>query len=95
MHRAFLILVAALSVGACSSQQLSWFAGELWEEINPSRSIYDVKYDEEAIFPAPNQRLACEMDWTCKKPLSAAEFDLLTDEEKFRVIHGDDLKSTD
>ena len=95
MHKAFLILLMAVSVSACSSQQLSWFAGELWEEMNPPRSSYDAKYDEEAIFPVPNQRLACEMDWTCEKPLSEAEFDRLSDQEKFRVMHGDDLKPTD
>ncbi len=85
----------AVSVSACSSQQLARFAGDLWEEINPPRNSYDVKYDEQAIFPVPNQRLTCEMDWTCKKPLSEAAFDRLSDEDKFRVLHGDDLKSKD
>lgn len=95
MYKAFLILLMAVSISACSSQQLSWFAGALLEEINPPRSIYDVKYDDEAIFPVPNQRLECEMDWTCERPLSEAEFDRLSDEEKFRVMHGDDLKPID
>ena len=95
MRKNLIILVMALSVSACSSQQLFGFAGGLWEAANPPRSSYDVSYDDQAIFPVPNQRLACEMDWTCEKPLSEAEFDRLSDEEKFRVLHGDDLKQRD
>ncbi len=95
MLKALPIPLIAVTVSACSSQQMSWFASEVWEEINPPRSSYDVTYDEKAIFPAPNQRLACEMDWSCEKPLSEAEVDRLSDEEKFRVLHGDDLKPTD
>ena len=93
MHNVYLILAMAVSVSACSSQQVSSIAGQLWEVIDPTPSRYDVKYDEAAIFPARNQRLACQLDWTCKKPLSAAEFERLSDEDKFRVKHGDDLES--
>lgn len=95
MRNAMLILLVAVFMSACSSQQLSQFAGAMWDHINPPRSAYDVEYDESAIFPVPNQRQACVMDWTCKKPLSEAEFDQLSDEDKFRVMHGDDLKSED
>ncbi len=95
MRKVYLMLAMAISVSACSSQQLFSFAGELLEEIYPPRNSYGAEYDEDAIFPAPNQRLACEMDWTCEKPLSEAEFDRLSDEEQFRVVHGDDLKPID
>jgi hypothetical protein len=93
MRNHYLILAMAISVSACSSQQVPSIAGQLWEWIDPTPSRYDVKYDEAAIFPAPNQRLACQMDWTCKKPLTEVEFDRLSDEDKFRVKHGDDLES--
>ena len=95
MHKAISILLIAISVSACTSQQVFSFAGALLEEINPPPNRYGVRYDEEAIFPANNQRLACQMDWTCEKPLSEAEFDRLSDEEQLRVMHGDDLKPTD
>ena len=95
MRNVYLILAMAVSVSACSSQQLSWFGGELLEVVFPPRNSYGAEYDEEAIFPVPNQRLACELDWTCEKPLSEAEFDRLSDEEQFRVLHGDDLKPID
>ena len=54
-----------------------------------------LSWNEESIFPSPTQRLACQMDWTCKKPLSKIDFGRLSDEEKFRVLNGDDLKPTD
>lgn len=54
-----------------------------------------LSWDEDAIFPSPNQRLACQLDWTCRKPLSKSEFGRLSDEEKFRVLNGDDLEPTD
>lgn len=95
LRNVYLILAMAFFVSGCSSQQLSWFAGGLLEVINPPRNSYGAEYDEEAIFPVPNQRLACETDWTCKKPLSETEFDRLSDEEQFRVVHGDDLKPID
>ncbi len=93
MRNVFLTLLLAVCLSACGSQQLSWFAGQVWEEVDPTPSGYDVEYDEAAIFPVPNQRLACEMDPTCKKPLSESEFERLSDEEKFRVKHSDDLES--
>ena len=95
VRKVLLILCLAIAVSACSSQQWSFIAGEVWEEIDPSSSGYNVEYDEEAIFPAPNQRLACQMDPSCNKPLSESEFERLSDEEKFRITHGDDLESED
>ena len=93
MRNVFLILFLAIFVSACSSQQWSWVAGEIWEEVVPTRSGYDVEYDEQKIFHVPNQRLACEMDFSCNKPLSVGQFERLSDEEKFRVQNGDDLES--
>ena len=93
MRSLFLTLFLAIGVSACSSQQRSWFAKEVWEEVDPTPSGYDVEYSEEDIFHVPNQRLTCQMDPTCKKPLSEGEFERLSDEDKFRVKHGDDLES--
>ena len=95
MRNVFVTLFLVICVSACSSQQWSWFAEEVWEEVDPTPGGYDAEYNEEEIFHVPNQRLTCQMDPTCKKPLSEGDFERLSDEDKFRVKHGDDLESED
>lgn len=93
MRRVTIIGLVALCLGGCSSQQLSWFGGQVWEAIDPPKNRYGAKYDEKAIFPTPNQKLACQMDRFCNKPLSKREFERLSDEDQYRVTHGGNVQS--
>lgn len=82
------VLIMALS----GCQAMSWVGEQAFRAYDENRSRpYQVKYDETKIFPTRNQRLACQLDWDCTKPMSASEFDRLTEEEKFTVINGGEL----
>lgn len=95
MLRAILILIVAVSVSACSSQARTHLAGEIAEEVLDiafDAFVYDssLDYDEAEIFPSPNQRLACQLDANCKKPLTESEFRRLDLGDQLLVSYGDD-----
>lgn len=83
--RCTLVTLLLLMLSGCSAQGATWLLGEVLDELGPDGGYLD--YDEAAIFPAPNQRLACQLDSRCTKPLTSSDFELLSDEEKLRVLH--------
>lgn len=94
MLRAILILIMSASVSACSSQARTHLAQEVTEavlDVAFDAFVYDTSldYDEAQIFPSPNQRLACQLDANCKKPLTASEFRRLDYGDQLRVLYGD------
>ena len=78
-------------MGACSSQQFFSATGHLIKNSLEKPDPF-LKYDEEKIFPSPNQRLSCEMDWRCDKPLSEFEYSQLSEEEMLRALYDDDSR---
>ena len=90
MRKVSLLLVFAIASSACSSQRTAWIAGQVWDAIDPTPNSYATEYDESAIFPTPNERLACQMDSKCKKPMSKAEFERLSEKEKILAKYGND-----
>ena len=83
--RCSLVALLLLMLSGCSSQGATWLLGEVFDELSPGGDR--LHYDEAAIFPAPNQRLACQMDMRCTKPLTSGDFNRLSDEERFRTLH--------
>ncbi len=91
MKNLFIAVIVSCLLGGCTSQQFFSATGHL---IKNSLDKPDplLAYDDEKIFPSPNQRLACEMDWSCDKPLSEREWLELNEEEMLLVIYGDNSK---
>ena len=95
MIRAILILIVSVSVSACTSQGRSQLAQEVTEVVLGvafDAFVYDTSldYDEAQIFPSPNQRLACQLDANCRKPLTESEFRRLDLGDQLLVSYGDD-----
>lgn len=90
MCRTMTILLALMSVSACSSQGAAWFTEQVFVNVaantNTSR-----KYDEAELLPSPNQRLACQMDAQCKTPLTKSEF-VSQEIDRFHARWGEDHK---
>lgn len=85
LMRCTVVSLLLLMLCGCSSQGATWLLGEVFDELGPGGDY--LEYDEAAIFPAPNQRLACQMDTRCTKPLTSGDFYRLSDEEKLRTLH--------
>ena len=95
MIRTILILIVSVSVSACSSQGRNQLAQEVTEVVLGvafEAFVYDTSldYDEAQIFPSPNQRLACQLDANCRKPLTESEFRRLNLGDQLLVSYGDD-----
>lgn len=90
MIRILAITSVLILLSACSSQAVTQVSLNIVDAVlQNDSSPYDLQYDESKIFPASNQRLACQLDAGCDKPLSAIEFERLSEKEQLLAIYGD------
>ena len=100
MRRTITILLALMSLSACSSQNASQGAAWLAEGVIYSLAGHAADewigrddYDRDELFPSPNQRLACQMSAQCGTPLTRSQYEAReerTREARWRENHESD-----
>lgn len=88
MGRTITILFAVMSVSACSSQGAAWVTEQIFVNVAAHQAA-ERRYDEQELFPSPNQRLACQMNAYCRTPLTKGEF-ISQEMDRIRARWGED-----